>query len=409
MLSQTHRVIAVLEHALAGQNVSPGRRLRSERDLAMALGVGRRQVNEALSHLAHRGVLSRTRGSGTYVTSRLDVPDDRVGELQAAWDESGLGSTEEVFVPDHAATGATTLKRAGAPLRLCLCGDWLDASPIHQATIERMIATVQRLGHVLSIVSVLDESGRPLPTSVLRQRLRADPADGYLVVYRWGDLFLRAAEGAMRPTIFCGAICGIRHEPAVGVCQHDATPRALRKLSEAGFTRIAMLGYHHPANPIEPQQDAYERAAAALGLSYRHCELVRLGDVRAGAAVRRLLETQHRPDAIFLSDEFLAPALIDAADTLGIVFGRDMGIICFNNRGISDLPASWSRLEVDIHLAGQLAVETLVRTLESGEEYASNLLIQPRWRLRTTHIYPPGSAEPDTAVTSARERSTSGA
>ncbi|MFA9480452.1 substrate-binding domain-containing protein [Phycisphaerales bacterium AB-hyl4] len=405
MVDRTEQVLDILEHALTDQWATPGRRLRSERDLAMVLDVGRRQVNEALSQLAYRGLLSRTRGSGTYVVKRAEPSDARAARLREVWEQSELDNVDQIFLPTSQSAAPLSHRTGNAPLRLCLCGDWLDASPIHHAAVERMIATVQHLGHALSIVSVLDESGRPLTATTLRQRLRANPADGYLVVDRWGELFSRAAEGIHRPTIFCGNICGLRHEPAVGICQYDVAPQAMRRLSEAGYSRIAMLGYHNPANSMEAQQDAYEGAVDRLGLNYRRCELIRLGDLRSGAIVRQLLESKDRPDAIYLSDQFLAPAVIEALESTKLTLGRHLGLVCFTNRGVSDLPTTWSRYEVDIRLAGQLAVEALLRTIETGEEYASNILLQPRWHPRQSHIQP-GTTPPPArkAMTASKSR-----
>lgn len=398
MIRTTQQVAEILEHALAEPAAVPGRRLRSERDLAVTLNVGRRQVNEALSQLANGGLLSRARGSGTYVLQRAAPSGGRAQELQEAWRRAGLGSPEQIFLPLTQALPAPALRSAGEALRLCLCGDWLSASPVHHAIVERMISTVQGFGHQLAVISVLDEAGRPLSTAALRQRLHATPADGYLVVDSWGDLFRRAAVGIDRPTIFCGGICGLRHEPAIGICQHDVTPRAIRRLHEGGYTRIALLGQYHQSNPIETHQDVYDSAITSLGLTYRRCELVRFGDLRSGALVRRLLESGDRPDAIYMSDEFLAPAFADAVDGLGLTIGRDLGLICLANRGISDLPSFWSRYEIDIRQAGQLAVETLLRTINNLEEPPNNLVVQPRWYPGSTHTQSAAVAEGEAAL-----------
>lgn len=401
MIQSTQEVAEVLEHALTEPAAIPGRRLRSERDLALVLGVGRRQVNEALNQLARRGLLSRTRGSGTYVLKRATPTAPRLEELQQAWRRARLGDPEQMFLPLTQSVASAFRRPPGQPLRLCLCGDWLSGSPVHHAIVERMLSTAQSLGHQLSIISVLDVTGRPLSTTALRQHLQTTPADGYLVVDRWGDLFLRAANGIKRPAIFCGTICGLRHEPAVGVCPHVVIPHALRRLSEEGYGRIAMIGYYHSSNTIEAQQDVYDSAVSSLGLAYRQCRLIRLGDLRGAAIIRDLLESPERPDAIFLSDEFLAPSLVSATDSLGLVIGRDLGLICFTNRGISDLPPTWSRFEVDIRQAGQLAVETLLHAIESNEEPANNILIHPRWRPGKTHLHvtSPSSARIRTPVT----------
>lgn len=387
MTSQSQKVAELLEYALTSPEAILGRRLKSERDLAMLLDIGRRQANEALSLLAHRGLLSRTRGSGTYVTQRPQLSPSEAQRLRLTWEQGTRYRPEDVFAEAEESTEVTA-RRSNAPLHLCLCGDWLDASPVHHAIVDRMLATVQQRGHTLSIISVIDEAGRALPPEVLGKQLRNAPADGYLVVDRWAEQFRFAAQGMRRPVIYCGNSSDLHYEPAVGICHIDATVRVLRRFCESGFSRIAMLGYYNTANPSEVQEDAYVRSVTALGLNYRRCELIRVGELRAAAIVRQLLDSPDRPDALYLSDEFLAPALIAAADTLGLRLGRDMGLICFSNRGVSNLPHEWSRYEIDIRLAGQLAVEALIRTIETGEEYASNIVLQPRWQPRETHGWP---------------------
>lgn len=395
---RTDQVMAIFEYALSMPDAEPRRRLRSERDLAAALQVGRRQVNEALVELARRGVLARERGSGTYIIRRVSLSESQLAAAREAWEAGPVRDVEAIFLPVMAPAPTPTVSQHA--LRLCLCGDWLNSSPVHQLIVQRMIDAVQQRGHLLTIISVLGARDKPLTPEQLQVRLRAETADGYLVVDRWGHLFLRAlGEQAHPPVIFCGQTCGFRHEPAVGVCNVDLIPRVLRHFGDQGYSRIAMLGYHSAASPIELQQDAYERAADGLGMTYRRCHFVPLGDMRPSTSVRQLLAAgPDRPEAIYLADEFLAPALLEAAESMGIVFGRDMGLICLTNRGLGHLPQEWSRFEIDIKLAGELAVEMLLRAIHRGDELPSNLLLHPRWLPRQTHQRPGQESAVDRSI-----------
>ncbi|ODT98563.1 MAG: hypothetical protein ABS81_27595 [Pseudonocardia sp. SCN 72-86] len=63
------QVIASLRELVAAEGLSPGDRLPSEAKLCTRLGVGRSTLREAVSALAHDGVLEARQGSGTYVAA----------------------------------------------------------------------------------------------------------------------------------------------------------------------------------------------------------------------------------------------------------------------------------------------------------------------------------------------------
>jgi GntR family transcriptional regulator len=63
-----------LRARIANQRVRVGDALPSERDLTMITGLSRVTVRRAIDTLLREGMLSRRRGSGTYVSARIEQP-----------------------------------------------------------------------------------------------------------------------------------------------------------------------------------------------------------------------------------------------------------------------------------------------------------------------------------------------
>lgn len=63
-----------LETRILEGSMKPGHRLPSERELAVAMGVSRPSLREAIQKLVSKGLLVSRHGGGTYVTDRLDAP-----------------------------------------------------------------------------------------------------------------------------------------------------------------------------------------------------------------------------------------------------------------------------------------------------------------------------------------------
>jgi DNA-binding FadR family transcriptional regulator len=89
---------------LRSGRLAPGERLPGERELALAMGVGRASVREALGWLQVRGLIETRRGAGSYVVA--DVAE-RLGQAPggvlaggASADGAGAGGTAGAVAPD---------------------------------------------------------------------------------------------------------------------------------------------------------------------------------------------------------------------------------------------------------------------------------------------------------------------
>ena len=66
-VDRVQQVTAALADYIKGSNLVPGDRLPAERELMMALAVGRSTIREVIRHFQALGVVEARKGSGTYL------------------------------------------------------------------------------------------------------------------------------------------------------------------------------------------------------------------------------------------------------------------------------------------------------------------------------------------------------
>jgi GntR family transcriptional repressor for pyruvate dehydrogenase complex len=105
-----HKQIAhSIQEMIAENQLQPGARLPSERDLAQQLGVSRATVSEAIRSLEQRGLILRRVGDGTYITDKTrSVFVESMGWLFTlrSCTHEDLMTFREMIEPDIAALAA---------------------------------------------------------------------------------------------------------------------------------------------------------------------------------------------------------------------------------------------------------------------------------------------------------------
>ncbi|OBX35703.1 HTH-type transcriptional repressor YvoA [Halomonas elongata] len=141
-----HQLASRLEEAIEEGAWQAGEALPSERALAEALDVSRITARKALDRLAELGLIRRTRGSGTFITPRLNQPLTRLASFTEMLTQRG-------FTPRSCwLSRCLAAPSADESLRLGLSGD-------------ARVARLKRLRLADGVVMAVEESC--LPQSVL--------------------------------------------------------------------------------------------------------------------------------------------------------------------------------------------------------------------------------------------------
>ncbi|MGH2603813.1 MAG: FadR/GntR family transcriptional regulator, partial [Dehalococcoidia bacterium] len=95
--SLTERIVAQVERLLSAEQLSPGDRLPSEREMAQMLGVSRPSLREAVRILQARGRLIVKHGQGVFVAQQRSEQELRAALFQAEISINELFAMREVL------------------------------------------------------------------------------------------------------------------------------------------------------------------------------------------------------------------------------------------------------------------------------------------------------------------------
>jgi GntR family transcriptional repressor for pyruvate dehydrogenase complex len=139
----TEQAVAAIMNLLTSGKLGPGDRLPTERDLALALGVSRSTVREAIRGLEMMRVLQVRHGEGIFVTS-LDAPLllEAMGfTMQLMRDHEVVDLLELRAILEGAAAGLASARMTDEQLRTLLKRlEVLDAASTADALLEADIA-----------------------------------------------------------------------------------------------------------------------------------------------------------------------------------------------------------------------------------------------------------------------------
>ncbi len=232
----TEQVNTIIRQRIRDRTYLPGKRLPSESDLALELGVSRASVRTALARLAADGLVLRKQGDGTYVNERVHDVDARFGGL---WDFSRLIEANGY----HPAIQTLTAERRPATPQEA---EWLAMAPDMT---------------VLSLVRLFLADGRPAiyATNVIPAALfkvEGDRFDGSLPIQR----FLRN---------YCREEIAFAVSNIEAAIADESLRQVLRRESDAPLLKLIETFYNKDNHPL------------AFGLSYYDHTVLRLRMVQA--------------------------------------------------------------------------------------------------------------------------------
>ncbi|MDR5867570.1 GntR family transcriptional regulator [Halomonas koreensis] len=178
-----HQLAGALERAIEAGAWLAGEALPSERALAEALDVSRITARKALDRLAERGLIRRTRGSGTFITPRLNQPLTRLASFTEMLAGRGFTPSSRWLSRSLSAPTAEESLRLGLPgdarvarLKRLRLADGVVMAVEESCLPEAVLAEPERVE--TSLYATLEAAGRPLARAL--QHVSAVNADAEL-------------------------------------------------------------------------------------------------------------------------------------------------------------------------------------------------------------------------------------
>lgn len=150
-------------------------------------------------------------------------------------------------------------------------------------------------------------------------------------------------------------------------------------LAERGHTRIAYLGWKTPNGLGEDRESGWHRATRARGLPIRG--LIQRGEDDSETGQRmaaRLLERPNPPTAFSCASDALAIGALRACHRHGLVPGRDIGIVGFDDSvGSRVVTPSLTTIAQPLALAAQHTVRLLLEVMKGTDAQPEQVLLRP--------------------------------
>lgn len=241
---------------------------------------------------------------------------------------------------------------------------------IYASSTHAIQRVAQRSGYtVLLAVSEFD----PAEEEHLIRRLVERRVDGLILTggERAAHIYSLLEKNGV-PSIVTWKLTNGEKRPSVSFDNYRAGRLAMAHLTDLGHRRIGLICGRTAVNDrARERRRAYEDALGEIGLSL-DLDLVFERDfefVEGSAAMRRMLEGQERPTAVFCANDIQAIGALQECLEAGLRVPEDISII-----GFDDLPIAryvrprLTTIHVPAKRMGHLAAEALFGWITSGKE-----------------------------------------
>lgn len=286
--TRADQIARVLRRRLAKGHYGIGACLPPERELAQELGTSRTTVAAALAHLSELGFVERRQGRGTWVKPP----------------------------PKQAIALVHTFNASGYPI-------WPEAVGLLQGALESLkqsgLTTIDILRGSLTVD--LDELRQVAGLLLLQIDERCEPVVRELL-----------ARGM--PCVVANLSMEWMHLPASIVKHREVSARATQLLIDMGHRRIGFIGNAPESFFYHASRGGYAQAMrdAALPIDERWIVMQPGAMALIGyLGARRILSLDPRPTALVAARDGYAEGICCAAAELGLVIGRDLSVIGYDN------------------------------------------------------------------------------
>jgi len=313
------------------QNMSPNEKLPSRKVLCQELQVGKITIDRAISELIGEGLLYAQNGSGTYVAERKE--NCNLESANVTWGVI-VPHTETFLFPQLINGLSDVAIQHNINLILCNTDDNYRKEETYIASLIRT-----KVNGII-IVPSLNERAT------------------YLSAYH-----SLAAVGI--PFILCNRDIRGVNAPIVKSNHYYGGYIATKHLLEHGFQKIAFAGQKR-YSIVDERYSGYVAALEEFSLPIDP-EYVFMHDsfdekTAAASAAQKFLTLEHRPDAIFCFNDYIAFLLYDKLTHAGIRIPDDISLVSCDNSILCDLlPCKLTSIDCSSYQVGQEAALQLLR------------------------------------------------
>lgn len=363
-----------------------GMRLKSEVELAELLGAKPSQVRSVLTELESRDIVTRKRGSGTYLRK---MPQAKATGCVNYYNGRKITASALLASTQNTSLNMKVLSSATKQFTVELWSCYRN-TPFYIPTIlEGITHELSRQGHRLSLHMLADNNGnKTYENKNLQTYLKQNPCDGYIVAAPWAEYFTQCSNKNDKPVIFFhpATIEKLNTQPIININTTEAIAWAINIFVDEGFSKIATFVLSGEEHCHKKDVNAYRSSISQAGLDYSQCILCPDDlDATIDKTVE-LMESADRPEAIYVADNYLIPGVSRGLKTVGLVPGEDVAVITHNNAN-SALPGNinWSCLEFNLEEYGRLLASELLRKIETPSVTLSSLAFSASWAPGDTH------------------------
>ncbi len=372
----------MLEKTLATEPSKAGMKLMSHRQIASMMDINPSRTRTSMEKLEREGVLVRSPRIGTYVRKipRLTSEHNKIETFRPEQIFKEIKSEQDLF----ADAGGI-----GAQLNIGFWGKLEGSIEGDRKMLSALARAVDNRGHKLVVHSVFDDEGflRGKPPKYLIDNIRKSPCDGYLVVSEWSDLYLETFNNMDVPVVYFLAGSPVQfEEPIICFDTNNSVDRAVLEFVREGYKHIGLICYNRGLFDTEPEQWYYRKSMAQAGIDYEATAKFDLDENNIAGGVCDFLKSPNRPDAVYISDDYILREAVKGFEMAGLKAGKDIAVIVLSNKGL-DLPAgcNWSRFEFDHYQLAEVAVDNLLNILLTTDQSAKSLSLYAHWKPGSTH------------------------
>ena len=381
----------LLYYRLSASPSRAGLRLIPERELAAALGIARYQIRIALDNLVELQVLTRKHGSGVYVRK---VPDPLPQGARGLKRWLSLLTPDELFAKSRT---SPRLKADPSHVRLRMGVWWQSLYPSESVNLlwAGAVDQAKDLGHDLTFHDIDSFESQEDKTRTLQESPDFLLCDGHLILVPLAQTYFEAKGERNLPAVFIWpGMCDPSLQPLIRIDANEALTESMRHLAEAGCRRIALLGLDTSDQAVLPFIQSHQRrfdpvyasTTKSMGLRYQRSAYSRPDTRSAAEAVHFLLSEGEAFDGLVVADDVVLEHALPALEARGLRPGVDIGLITFSNHRRALPPGyRWSRMEFHPYQLGRLAVQCLVKDIQSAGEDLLSFSHQPQWISGDTH------------------------